>query len=317
VADKFMIPPLRSSATSFSNKMQEIKSLSQFNKLKANPLLVIDFYATWCGPCKVISPVFDKLAKPHEASTSIIFAKCDVDKAKDVAQACNITAMPTFQFFKQGKKVDEVKGADPQQLTTKIGYYTTAAAKETAGQGPNTKEGESSTSSVGPYSLRPLIDVNTAKLLNASLLSSVRNIARPPPAGYAAASASGSRLLIHLPFTQAVTPSKLEITIARDSVSNAPSRIQVGTNIPVRVTKSPEGVEANDLDMESSIGKAENTQSFNIYSDEYVNGVAELKLKASKFTGVKSLTIRIDANMSGETSTVSKIGAMDIIGTKI
>jgi hypothetical protein len=83
------------------------------------------------------------------------------------------------------------------------------------------------------------------------------------------------------------------------------------------VTKSPEGVEANDLDMESSIGKAENTQSFNIYSDEYVNGVAELKLKASKFTGVKSLTIRIDANMSGEMSTVSKIGAMDIIGTKI
>jgi thioredoxin len=297
--------------------MQEIKSLSQFNKLKANPLLVIDFYATWCGPCKVISPVFDKLAQPHEASTSIIFAKCDVDKAKDVAQACNITAMPTFQFFKQGKKVDEVKGADPQQLTTKIGYYTTAAAKETAGQGPNTMEGESSTSSVGPYSLRPLIDVNTAKLLNASLLSSVRNIARPPPAGYAAASASGSRLLIHLPFTQAVTPSKLKITIARDSVLNAPSRIQVGTNIPVRVTKSPEGVEANDLDMESSIGEAENTQSFNIYSDEYVNGVAELKLKASKFTGVKSLTIRIDANMSGEMSTISKIGAMDIIGTKI
>lgn len=297
--------------------MQEIKSLSQFNKLKANPLLVIDFYATWCGPCKVISPVFDKLAKPHEASTSIIFAKCDVDKAKDVAQECNITAMPTFQFFKQGKRVDEIKGADPQQLTTKIGYYTTAAAKETAGQGPNTKEGEPSTSSVAPYSLRSLIDVNTAKLLNASLLSSVRNIARPPPAGYAAASASGSRLLIHLPFTQAVAPSKLEITIARDSVSNAPSRIQVGTNIPVRVTKSPEGVEANDLDMESSIGKAENTQSFNIYSDEYVNGVAELKLKASKFTGVKSLTIRIDANMSGEMSTVSKIGAMDIIGTKI
>jgi thioredoxin len=297
--------------------MQEIKSLSQFNKLKANPLLVIDFYATWCGPCKVISPVFDKLAKPHEASTSIIFAKCDVDKAKDVAQACNITAMPTFQFFKQGKKVDEVKGADSQQLTTKIGYYTTAAAKETAGQGPSTKEGESSTSSIGPSSLRPLIDVNTAKLLNASLLSSVRNIASPPPAGYAAASASGSRLLIHLPFTQAVTPSQLKITITKDSVSNAPSRIQVGTNIPIRVTKSPEGVESNDLDMESSIGKAENTQSFNIYSDEYVNGVAELKLKASKFTGVKSLTIRIDANMSGETSTVSKIGAMDIIGTKV
>jgi hypothetical protein len=162
-----------------------------------------------------------------------------------------------------------------------------------------------------------LIDLNNGKLLNASLLSSVRNIASPPPAGYAVASAGGSRLLIHLPFTQAVTPSTLKITIAKDSISNAPSRIQVGTNVPVRVTKSPEGVESNDLDIEAAIGKAENTQSFNIYSDEYVNGVAELKLKASKFTGVKSLTIRIDANMSGESTTVSKIGAMDVIGTKV
>ena len=293
--------------------MQEIKSLSQFNKLKANPLLVIDFYAVWCGPCKVISPVFDKLAKPHESSTSITFTKCDVDKAKDVAQACNITAMPTFQFFMHGKKVDEVKGADPQQLTTKIGYYTTAAAKE----GPSIKAGESSTSSTEPASLRPLIDINGAKLLNASLLSSARNIASPPPAGCAAASVGGSQLLIHLPFTQAVTPSQLKITIAKDSISNAPSRIQVGTNVPVQVTKSLEGVESNDLDLESSIGKAENTQTFNIYSDEYVNGVAELKLKASKFTGVRSLTIRIDANMSGESTTISKIGALDIIGTKV
>ena len=222
--------------------------------------------------------------------------------------------MPTFQFFKQGKKVDEVKGADIQQLSTKIGYYTAAAAKETAGQGQSTKAGEPS-SNTGPASLRPLIDVNAAKLLNVSLLSSARNIASPPPAGYAVASVSGPRLLIHLPFTQAVSPSQLKISIVKDSISNAPSRIQVGTNVPVQVTKSLEGVESSDLNMES-MAKAENTQSFNIYSDEYVNGVAELKLKASKFSGVTSLTIRVDANMSGELATVTKIGAIDIISTK-
>lgn len=294
--------------------MQEIKSLSQFNKLKASPLLIIDFYATWCGPCKFISPVFDKLAKPHESSTSIIFAQCDVDKAKDVAQACGITAMPTFQFFKHGNKVDEVKGADVQQLSTKIGYYAAAAAKETAGQAQGAKAGEWS-STTGPTSLQSLIDVNAAKLLNASLLSSARNIASPPPAGYAVASASGPRLLIHLPFTQAISPSQIRISIVKDSISNAPSRIQVGTNVPVRVTKSLEGVESSDLNMES-MTKAENSQSFNIYSDEYVNGVAELKLKASKFTSVKSLTIRVNANMSGELAIVSKIRAMDIIGAK-
>lgn len=293
--------------------MQEIKSLSQFNKLKTNPLLIVDFYAVWCGPCKTISPHFDKISTQH-TSPSVVFAKCDVDKAQDVAKECSITAMPTFQFFRYGKKVDEVKGADIQQLTTKIGYYATAAAKEAPTQGQSTKAGPSSTST-GPGSLGSLIDINASKLLGASLLSSARNIATPPPAGYAVASAGGARLLIHLPFTQSVTPSHLKITIAKDSSSNAPSRIQVGTNVPVKVYKSPEGVETNDLDMES-IGKAENTQSFNVYSDEYVNGVAELKLKASKFTGIKSLTIRIDANLSGEPTTISKIGAMDIIGSK-
>jgi thioredoxin len=293
--------------------MEEIKSLSQFNKLKANSLLIIDFYAVWCGPCKVISPAFDKLAKQHESSTSIIFAKVDVDKAKDVAQACGITAMPTFQFFKDGKKVDEVKGADPQQLTTKIGYYTAAAAKEGAGQG--SKGGESKAASTGPESLRSLINIDTSKLLNASNLSSARNIASPPPAGYAVASAPGARVLIHLAFTQAITPSHIKITIPADSSSNAPSRIQIGTNVPIRISKDPEGNTINDLSMES-IAKAENTQAFNVFSDEYSNGKTELKLKASKFKSVKSLTIRIDANLSGEETKVTKIKEMDIIGIK-
>lgn len=289
--------------------MQEIKSLSQFNELKSNPLLIIDFYATWCGPCKAISPRFEALAKQHDSSsTGIIFAQVDVDKAKDVAQACNITAMPTFKFFKAGKEVDEVKGADVQQLTTKIGYYTSAVAKEKPAA-------SSSASTSGPTSLGPLIDISKSKLLGASTLSNPRNIASPPPAGYAVASATGrSQFLLHLPFTQTVSPSQIKITIVKNYLPSAPSRIQISTNVPV-ITRVVEGVESNDLNMES-IGKAENTQAFNIFSDEYVNGVAELKLKASKFTNIKSLTIRVDANMSGDGGTVTKIGQMDIIGTK-
>lgn len=297
--------------------MLEIRSLSEFNKLKAKPLLIIDFYATWCGPCKAISPAFDKISKQHESSPFIIFAKLDVDKAKDVAQVCGITAMPTFQFFKGGKKVDEVKGADVQQLTTKIGYYTAAAVKENAAQGANAGSSSEKTSNdTTPGSLRSLIDIPASRLVNASNLSSVKNIASPPPAGYAVASASGPRVLIHLPFTQTLTPSTLKITIAKDSAANAPSRIQVGTNVPVHITKNSEGVESSDLDLESALAKAENTQAFNVYSDEYVNGTAELKLKASKFTSIKSLTIRIDANMSGEEKVVSKVGIMDIVGIK-
>jgi thiol-disulfide isomerase/thioredoxin len=312
--------------------MLEIKSLSQFNKLKSTPLLVstplqlsqpnanthqiIDFYADWCAPCKQISPAFERLTKPHESSPLITFAKVNVDKAKDVAQLCGIAAMPTFQYFKLGKKVDEVKGADIQQLTTKIGYYTAAIAKEGVAPATKTKTAESSNSApAGPGSLRSLIDVDGGKMLNNTIISSVRNIANPPPVGYTAASSTGAQLLMHIPFTQPVTPTHIKIMIAKESASNAPSRIQIGSNVIVHTTTSKEGIVSNDLDMEMK--SAENTQSFNIFSDEYVNGTTELKLKASKFTGVKSLTVRVVANMSGEESTISKIGEMDIIGSRV
>lgn len=226
--------------------------------------------------------------------------------------------MPTFQFFKTGKKFDEVKGADVQQLTTKIGYHAAATIKVMAEQKPTgASSGSSKEIPTGPGSLRSLIDVENAKLLNNTIISNVRNIVTPPPAGsgYALASTSGARLLIHIPFTQAVSPSHLKVTMAKDSASNGPSRVQVGTNVPIKVITSKEGVQSNDLDMES-IAKAEKSQAFDIFSDEYVNGTAELKLKASKFTTIKSLTIRIDANLSGEAETVSKIGEMDIIGIR-
>lgn len=57
-------------------------------------LISIDFTAVWCGPCRVISPVFDELAAKH---TNALFVKVDVDKHAQVAQECNISAMPTFK----------------------------------------------------------------------------------------------------------------------------------------------------------------------------------------------------------------------------
>lgn len=80
-------------------------------------LIAVDFTATWCGPCRHISPVFDKLATRNP---DCIFLKVDVDQNSETSTACGISCMPTFQFYKNGNKVDEFSGADEGKLTTKV-----------------------------------------------------------------------------------------------------------------------------------------------------------------------------------------------------
>ena len=68
----------------------------------AGKLIVIDFFATWCGPCKMIAPKLEQMDKDMD---NVVFLKVDVDEAEDVAQEYNISAMPTFVFLKNGQKV--------------------------------------------------------------------------------------------------------------------------------------------------------------------------------------------------------------------
>ncbi|KAL6304801.1 thioredoxin-like protein [Sparassis latifolia] len=93
-----------------------ITSTSQLNTILSkskDKLSVIDFHATWCGPCHVIAPVFEALSKQF---TNVNFLKCDVDAARDVASMYSIRAMPTFIFLKGSTKVDQVQGANKSGL---------------------------------------------------------------------------------------------------------------------------------------------------------------------------------------------------------
>ncbi|KAK9104877.1 hypothetical protein Scep_021721 [Stephania cephalantha] len=92
-----------------------------FYSLKdSSKLLVIDFTASWCGPCKMMAPVFAQLSTEF---TDVQFVKIDVDELKDVAQEFGVRAMPTFVLVKQGKKIDEVVGANKDELKNKINQY--------------------------------------------------------------------------------------------------------------------------------------------------------------------------------------------------
>jgi len=82
-----------------------------------NKLVVVDFHATWCNPCKIIAPVFEHLSKKYP---NIVFLKVDVDQCKSTAEQYNVTAMPTFLFIKSRVVVAQIQGADPKKLMGKI-----------------------------------------------------------------------------------------------------------------------------------------------------------------------------------------------------
>ncbi|XP_054162034.1 thioredoxin-2-like [Oppia nitens] len=84
-------------------------------------LVVVDFFATWCGPCKMISPILDKLSQ--DMAADVLFIKVDVDENEDIAIDNKVTVMPTFVFFKNGQKVDEFSGANENKLKELIAKH--------------------------------------------------------------------------------------------------------------------------------------------------------------------------------------------------
>ncbi|MBQ1669262.1 MAG: thioredoxin [Prevotella sp.] len=84
-----------------------------FESLKnGNEPLVVDFWATWCGPCRMVGPVISKLAEKYDGK--IVVGKCDVEENEDLASEFGIRNIPTILFFKGGDVVDKVVGAQSE-----------------------------------------------------------------------------------------------------------------------------------------------------------------------------------------------------------
>jgi len=94
--------------------------------LDGNKYVFIDFWATWCPPCKMIAPLFEKSANANTRDGKFAFAKVDVDDQPDIAQQYGITAMPTFLLLKDGEVAQSIRGANPPAITKLV----TATARE-------------------------------------------------------------------------------------------------------------------------------------------------------------------------------------------
>ena len=95
--------------------------------LKAERPVVVDFWAAWCGPCKLVAPELEKLAEKYDGSVDVV--KVDVDANPRLSQAFNILSIPTIAFFKPGQPPQGVVGFKPlEQLEQQFGLAEFAVA---------------------------------------------------------------------------------------------------------------------------------------------------------------------------------------------
>ncbi|KHN73229.1 Peptide-N(4)-(N-acetyl-beta-glucosaminyl)asparagine amidase [Toxocara canis] len=104
-------------------------SLSAHLSDAGNKLVVIDFYADWCGPCRYIAPIFERFAEQY---TEAFFIKVNVDVCRQTSALYGVQAMPTFVFVKNNQEVDRLMGADASELERKIVRHITTNAATSA-----------------------------------------------------------------------------------------------------------------------------------------------------------------------------------------
>ncbi|KAI1392449.1 thioredoxin [Hypoxylon trugodes] len=97
---------------SSSNEWQRI--------LGSSTVVVTDFYADWCGPCKMIAPTFESLSTKYSKPGKITFCKVNVDNQQSIAQTHGVRAMPTFLIFKNGAVAETIQGANPPALIAAV-----------------------------------------------------------------------------------------------------------------------------------------------------------------------------------------------------
>ena len=100
--------------------------------LVAYPALIVDFWAPWCGPCRVLAPVLEDVAR--EQAGRVVVGKVNVDEAPEIAARFGIRSIPTVIFFRDGKPHDAVIGAVPKsEITTRLAALTSSQVGESVG----------------------------------------------------------------------------------------------------------------------------------------------------------------------------------------
>ena len=105
--------------------MAKVINASEFKDLvlDSKGIDLVDFFATWCGPCKALAPTLEKLAPEFEGKVNIY--KVDIDKSQQLASQYRVMSVPTMKIFKDGEVVETIVGLQPESaLRDKLKYYS-------------------------------------------------------------------------------------------------------------------------------------------------------------------------------------------------
>ncbi|KAH3688873.1 hypothetical protein WICPIJ_000143 [Wickerhamomyces pijperi] len=269
-----------------------LKSSEELSKLLKNPLVVLYFTATWCGPCKAIAPAIEQLSNQH--ATTIEIVKIDLDQFKSIAGTYTVTSVPTFIFLNAGKEVDRVIGADFNKISgsmkdlqalnpqaVKIGAASTVINAE------EMKEikgyiGKGASVLNGSVFFNDFESLNGVKVKDGS--KNVSDLIRANPedkTSTAIMTDADSQLLLHVPLSNA---SKIHSILIKSKTttedSQKPNLIKVWPNRTSIIT----------FDEAESNNTAAHKEEIDQFEDDWV----EIKLKLVKFQKVTALDIFID-----------------------
>ncbi|KAK9459047.1 PITH domain-containing protein [Lipomyces oligophaga] len=237
-----------------------ITSEEEFGSLSQHGLAVVDFNATWCGPCKVIGPHFEELARRF---SNVVFASVDIDLNKSIAGRYKITAVPSFLFLNKGNEVARVRGANLAQITSELQnclHY--ANTEESSNSGTSSAPSADVVSGgvsltwkslipTGFGSINDSIDMSSLEALNVEpgrtgtdLRESVKALFSEPPKEAAKqaqiVSDADSQVLVYLQFMNAskVHTILVQTTVPGESGNSEesniqrPSKLKIWTNRP-------------------------------------------------------------------------------------
>ncbi|XP_017009366.2 thioredoxin-T [Drosophila takahashii] len=124
------------------------EDLDQQLALAEDKLVVIDFYANWCGPCKIIAPKLEELAELY--SDRAVVLKVNVDENEDITLDYNVTSMPTFVFIKAGEVLELFVGGNPDKLAKSMEKYVDDVAADVEATEQRGLPGSEDACSAGP-----------------------------------------------------------------------------------------------------------------------------------------------------------------------